>query len=74
MDLHASYDPEAKVWYALDCDVPGLVTWGETLERLEERATAVMPELLADNAHLIDPERRRGPHRLRVICVSPAVT
>ncbi len=65
--LHAGYDPEAGVWYTLDCDVPGLVTEGETLERLRDRAVAVMPELIADNAHLIDEERRAGPHTLRLV-------
>lgn len=65
--MHACYDPEAKVWYTLDCDVPGLVTEGATLERLRDRALAVLPELLEDNAHLIDPERRKGPHSLRLV-------
>lgn len=65
--LHAAYDPEARIWYTLDCDVPGLVTEGETLERLRDRAAAVMPELIADNIHLIDEERRKGPHALRLV-------
>jgi len=65
--LHAAYDPEERIWYTLDCDVPGLVTEGETLERLRERAVAVLPELVADNAHLIDEERRAGPHSLRLV-------
>ena len=64
---HAAYDPEAHVWYTMDCDVPGLITEGETLERLRDRAAAVMPELLADNAHDIAPERRGGPHELRLV-------
>lgn len=65
--LHASYDPEARVWYTMDCDVPGLVTEGETLERLRDRAAAVMPELLVDNAQFIPEERRQGPHELRLV-------
>lgn len=65
--LHAAYDPEAHIWYTLDCDVPGLVTEGETLESLRDRAAAVMPELIADNAHLIDEDRRAGPHALRLV-------
>ncbi len=65
--LHAAYDPEARVWYTVDCDVPGLVTEGETLEWLRDRAAAVMPELLEDNAHLIPEERRHGPHQLRLV-------
>lgn len=65
--LHAAYDPEARVWYTMDCDVPGLVTEGETLERLRERAAAVLPELVEGNAHLIDEDRRAGPHSLRLV-------
>jgi predicted RNase H-like HicB family nuclease len=65
--LHAAYDPEAAIWYTLDCDVPGLVTEGETLERLRERAAAIMPELLDLNAEHISPERREGPHALRLV-------
>jgi len=65
--LHAGYDPEAHVWYTIDCDVPGLITEGETLERLRDRAVAVMPELLELNAALIAPERREGPHALRLV-------
>ncbi len=65
--LHAAYDPEAHVWYTMDCDVPGLVTEGETLERLRERAAAVLPELLDLNADEIEPSRREAPHSLRLV-------
>ena len=65
--LHAAYDLEAQVWYTVDCDVPGLITEGETLERLRDRAVAVLPELVADNAHLIPEDRRAGPHSLRLV-------
>ena len=65
--LHVAYDPEASVCYTRSCDVPGLITEGETLECLRERATAVPPELLADNAHEIEPECLQGPHELRVL-------
>lgn len=66
-NLRAAYDEEAHVWYTLDCDVPGLVTEGDTLERLRDRAAAVMLELLEDNAHLISPDRRAGPHSLHLV-------
>jgi predicted RNase H-like HicB family nuclease len=65
--LHAAYDPDEKIWYTLDCDVPGLITEGETLERLRERAAAVLPELLADNAAHIPEDKRHGPHSLRLV-------
>ena len=65
--LHAAYDPETRVWYTLDCDVPGLVTEGDTLEHLRDRAIAVMPELIADNGGSLPEERRQGPHSLRLV-------
>ena len=72
--LHAAYDPESATWYTLDSDVPGLVTEGDTLERLRERAAAVMPELLSDNADEIAPERRQGPHSLRLVAFHESTT
>lgn len=71
--LHAAYDPEAHVWYTLDCDVPGLVTEGDTLEYLRDRAAAVLPELLADNAEHISPERREGQHSLRLVAFHESI-
>lgn len=68
--LHAAYDREARVWNTADCDVPGLITEGERLELLRDRAAAVMPELLADNAAFISPARRKGPHQLRLAVTS----
>ncbi len=71
--LHAAYDADARVWYTIDCDVPGLVTEGETLERLRDRAAAVMPELLADNSASIPEDRRQGPHSLRLVAFHESV-
>jgi predicted RNase H-like HicB family nuclease len=71
--LHAAYDPEAHIWYTLDCDVPGLVTYGETLDRLRDRAAAVLPELLEDNALHISPEQRKGPHSLRLVAFHESI-
>jgi len=53
----AAWDDEAKVWIATSDDVPGLVTEARTLDALVERVHAVAPELLDDNAHLIDGGR-----------------
>lgn len=47
--------------------MPGLIAEGDTLERLRDRAAAVMPELIEDNAYLIDKARRQGPHLLRLV-------
>jgi hypothetical protein len=39
-----------------------MVAEGESLERLRERAAAVLPKLLEDNAAQFPAERREGPH------------
>ena len=48
--VRAEWDEEARVWVASSEDVPGLVSEAETVERLIERVTAVIPELLEANA------------------------
>jgi predicted RNase H-like HicB family nuclease len=53
----AFWDDDAKVWVATSDDVPGLVTEARTLDALVERVHAVTPELLDDNAHLIEGGR-----------------
>jgi predicted RNase H-like HicB family nuclease len=50
----AEWDSEAGVWVANSDDIPGLVTEAKSLDVLIERVLAVAPELLEDNAHLID--------------------
>jgi predicted RNase H-like HicB family nuclease len=49
----ANWDSEAKVWVATSDDVPGLATEAASLDALVERVLAVIPELLEDNAHLL---------------------
>lgn len=71
--MHAAYDPQTRVWYTVDCDVPGLITEGETLEHLRDRAAAVTPELIDDNAELIPEERRKGPHKLRLVAFHESI-
>lgn len=71
--VHANYDPVERIWYIVDTDVPGLTTEGETLERLGERVTAVMPELIELNAHEIAEDRRAGPHVLRLVAFHEAM-
>jgi predicted RNase H-like HicB family nuclease len=53
----AFWDDEASVWVATSDDVPGLVTEARTLDALVERINAVAPELLDDNAHLVEGGR-----------------
>jgi predicted RNase H-like HicB family nuclease len=55
--VNAAWDDEARVWVATSDDVPGLVTEARTLDVLVERVRAVAPELLDDNAHLINGGR-----------------
>lgn len=65
--LYAAYDPEAATWCTLHCDFPGLTTEAKPLERLRDRAIAVITELLTDDVHDIVPERRQGLHALRLV-------
>ncbi len=44
--VHATYDPEAGVWWAESDDLPGLVSEAQTLDALIERVTAVAADLL----------------------------
>lgn len=52
--VRAEWDADAGVWFVSDSDIPGLSTEAPTLDRLVERVLAVAPELIEDNAHLID--------------------
>ncbi len=45
----ATYDDQAKVWWAESDDLPGLVSEAPTFEALIERVSAVAPDLLAAN-------------------------
>lgn len=50
--IHASYDAEAKVWWAESKDLPGLVSEAPTLDALIDRVIAVVGDLLAANGGL----------------------
>lgn len=56
----AQWDNEAGVWVATSDDIPGLVTEAKSLDALLERVLAVAPELLDDNAHLLDEAEHPG--------------
>lgn len=50
--VRAEWDAEANVWVATSDDVPGLVTEAETLEALDSKLKAMVPELLEANGCL----------------------
>ncbi len=47
--VHIEWDEEAKVWYVQESDVPGLCIEAATIERMSERLSEIIPELLAAN-------------------------
>ena len=49
LEVRAEWDDEAGVWMATSEDVPGLCVQADTLDDLIATATALAPELLADN-------------------------
>ena len=65
--IRAEYDAEAKVWYSIEGDLPGLLADGETLEALAAKAGTMLPDLLEIHANAIDPLRLAPPHRIRII-------
>lgn len=48
-EIKATWDPEAKVWYVADSDIPGLCTEAATLDDLTVRIGVMIPELLLAN-------------------------
>lgn len=50
----AQWDDEASMWVASSDDIPGLTTEASTLDGLLARVLAVAPELMSDNAHLLE--------------------
>ena len=56
----AQWDDEAGMWVATSDDIPGLTTEADTLDKLLARVLAVAPELMDDNAHLLDPRPAQG--------------
>lgn len=66
--IRAEYDPDAKVWYVIDADIPGLAVDAATLEALAAKAGTMLPDLLEIHAdEIVDPARLEGPHRIRII-------
>ena len=69
--IWANYDPEAKVWYTCDSEVPGLAAEGVTLDELERKIGERFMDMLEGNAHLIlDKSRLQGPHEVRLVAFS----
>lgn len=50
--VRAEWDAEANVWVATSDDVPGLATEAETIEALDSKLKAMVPELLEANGCL----------------------
>jgi len=73
--IWANYDPEAKVWYTCDSELPGLVAEGETLAELERKIAERFTDMLEGNAHLIEEKKRlHGPHDVRLVAFSETHT
>lgn len=66
--IRANYDPEARVWYSIDSDIPGLAADAETIEELAAKAGTMLPDLLKIHADdFLDKSRLAGPHRIRLL-------
>jgi hypothetical protein len=52
--VRAEWDEEAKVWFVVESDIPGLAAEGQTVEDLEAKLRVIVPELASLNRHLFD--------------------
>jgi hypothetical protein len=67
-NVHANYDPEARVWYVIDGDVPGLAVDAATLEELEVKVANMLDDLLdIHREDFLDKDRLSPPHAIRLI-------
>lgn len=66
--IWANYDAEARVWYSINGDIPGLAADADTIEKLAEKAGAMLPDLLEIHADaFVDKSRLSAPHSIRII-------
>lgn len=66
--IRAEYDPEARVWWVADSDLPGLAADAPALEELASKAGGMLPDLLEIHGdEVVDKQRLVGPHRIRII-------
>lgn len=65
--ITANYDPEAKVWYSIEGDMPGLLIEGDDVDHLAARAGPMLLDLLEINADILTPEQLQGPHTIKVV-------
>ena len=66
--VHANYDPEARVWYAIDGDIPGLAVDAGTLEQLEIKVGNMLDDLLdIHQDDFTDKSVLKGPHMIRIV-------
>ena len=66
--IRAEYDPETKVWWSADSDIPDLAVEAESLELVAAKTGTMLPDLLKIHADdIVDKTRLVGPHRIRII-------
>ena len=66
--IWANYDPEARVWYTVHGDIPGLLVDASSIEELADKAGAHLPDLLEIHADdFTDKSQLQSPHSIRVI-------
>lgn len=64
----ANYDPEVRVWYTVQGEIPGLHVDADTIEDLARKAGEQLPDLLEIHAdEFIDKSRLEPPHTIRVV-------
>lgn len=67
-NVYANYDAEARVWYAIEGDIPGLAVDASTLEELEVKVGNMLDDLLEIHAEdFSDKSRLTPPHTIHLV-------
>jgi hypothetical protein len=61
--VHAAWDDEAKIWFVLETDVPGLATEAGSLDALLDKLKVMVPEMLELNG-VVEPDHTSIPFEL----------
>jgi predicted RNase H-like HicB family nuclease len=69
--VRASWDSEARVWFAYSDDVPGLATEADNLDALEAKLQVMVPELLEANGLFPAGTSLDFPHKSPIPATAP---
>lgn len=65
--VKADFDPDARVWYVTQSNVPGLAVDADTIDALERKIGPMLLDLIEIHAGDLTAEQIAGPHRVHIV-------